>query len=211
MQVEQGVLLAAVGRLRGRWTLHIVHALLDGPAGFNDLRRAIPAVGPSTLARRLGELEAAGIVSRTVIDANPPGTRYALTSAGAGLRPVLAEMAAWAGDSTDPDTRHHQLDDLLALMQERWMLELHCALLVGPRRFTDLARDTGVNQVTLTQRLADLEQRGLIQRLADGSYAFSAVGEGFHRVGEALARWAAATSGTAADQPVRAPGPLVSP
>ncbi|MFV2084053.1 winged helix-turn-helix transcriptional regulator [Micromonospora sp. LOL_021] len=207
MQLEQGVLLAAVGRLRGRWTLHIVHALLDGSAGFNDLRRAVPAVGPSTLARRLGELEAAGIVSRTVIDTTPPGTRYALTSTGTGLRPVLAEMAAWAGDTSDPDTRHHQLDDLLALMQERWMLELHCALLVGPRRFTDLARDTGVNQATLTQRLAGLEQRGLIQRLADGSYAFSAAGEGFHRVGEALARWAAAATGTAADQPVRAPGP----
>ncbi|MFY1698103.1 MULTISPECIES: winged helix-turn-helix transcriptional regulator [unclassified Solwaraspora] len=207
MQADAGVLLAAVGRLRGRWTLHIVHALLDGPAGFNDLRRAVPAVGPSTLARRLGELEAAGIVSRTVIDTTPPGTRYALTATGIGLRPVLAELAAWAGDTSDPDVRDRQLDGLLALMQERWMLELHCALLVGPRRFTDLARDTGVNQVTLTQRLADLEQRGLIQRLADGSYAFSAAGEGFHRVGEALADWAAATSGTAADRQVRAPGP----
>ncbi|MFY1636394.1 winged helix-turn-helix transcriptional regulator [Solwaraspora sp. WMMB335] len=193
MQVEPGVLLAAVGRLRGRWSLHIVHALLDGPAGFNDLRRAIPAVGPSTLARRLGELEAAGIVSRTVIDTNPPGSRYALTPTGAGLRPVLAEMATWAGDTADPDIRHHQLDDLLTLMQERWMLELHCALLAGPRRFTDLARDTGVNQVTLTARLADLERRGLIRRLDDASYAFTATGEGFHQVGEALAAWATAT------------------
>lgn len=199
MQVDQGVLLAAVGRLRGRWTLHLVHALLDGPAGFNDLRRAVPAIGPSTLARRLGELEASGIVSRTVIDANPPGTRYALTPVGAGLRPVLTEMAAWAGDTSDPDSRHHQLDDLLALMQERWMLELHCALLPGPRRFTELARDTGVNQVTLTQRLADLEQGGLVHRLADGSYTFTTVGEGFHRVGEALTEWAVSTSETSAD------------
>ncbi|WDZ83597.1 winged helix-turn-helix transcriptional regulator [Micromonospora cathayae] len=193
---DSRTLIDAAGRLRGRWALHVVQALLAGPAGFNDLRRAVPGAGPSVLTRRLADLEAAGIVSREVIPRTPPASRYALTPSGTALGPAIERMVAWAAQWRIGDP-HHDVAGALAIFQERWMLELHCALLAGPRRFGELARTIGVNEATLSQRLGDLERRGLIHRLTDqpGSpYAFTPAGRGFEPVGTALLEWAAAAS-----------------
>jgi DNA-binding HxlR family transcriptional regulator len=55
----------------------------------------------------------------------------------------------------------HALD----LIGERWALLIVRELLLGPKRFTDLRRGLpGASQSVLTQRLAELEQAGVLRR-----------------------------------------------
>ena len=88
-------MLDAIAVLQGKWTLQIVHALLDGPMGFNELARAIGGCNPSTLAQRLETLVALDLLSRRVETTSPPRTLYALTPAGIALQPVVSAMDAW--------------------------------------------------------------------------------------------------------------------
>lgn len=53
----------------------------------------------------------------------------------------------------------------LELIGERWALLVMRELLLGPRRFSDLRADLpGLSANILTQRLAELESRGLVRR-----------------------------------------------
>jgi DNA-binding HxlR family transcriptional regulator len=53
----------------------------------------------------------------------------------------------------------------LELIGERWALLVLRELLLGPRRFSDLRADLpGISANVLTQRLTELEERGLVRR-----------------------------------------------
>ena len=53
----------------------------------------------------------------------------------------------------------------LELIGDRWTLLVLREMMLGPRRFSELRADLpGLSANTLTQRLAELEQRGLIVR-----------------------------------------------
>lgn len=86
----------AVAVLQEKWSLLIVGALLEGPAGFNELSRKVSGVCPATLSQRLTLLEDANIVSKTVHSTMPPRTSYVLTGSGQDLRPVIEALTAWA-------------------------------------------------------------------------------------------------------------------
>ncbi len=87
----------AAGLLEGRWTVSILWASSDGATRFNELRQAVGEIPPRTLAQRLVELEAAGILRRDVIDdARPPRVEYRLTDEGRRLRADLDALAAYA-------------------------------------------------------------------------------------------------------------------
>jgi len=89
-------LAAAFALLQEKWALAIVYVLLKGPQGFNDIARAAGSVNPATLTHRLGRMEQAGLVTKTVQSVMPPRTLYALTDAGEALRPVIKAFEAWA-------------------------------------------------------------------------------------------------------------------
>lgn len=66
--------------LEGRWKLLILFHLFGGKVlRFSDLERAIPAVSPKMLAQQLRQMEADGIVRRTVYQQVPPKVEYCLT------------------------------------------------------------------------------------------------------------------------------------
>jgi DNA-binding HxlR family transcriptional regulator len=81
--------------LQEKWTLFIVHHLLGGPRGFNELGRTALGVNTTTLSQRLDLLERAGLLTRTVHSTMPPRTSYELTEAGRGLAPVIEAIGAW--------------------------------------------------------------------------------------------------------------------
>lgn len=85
----------AIEVLQGKWTMQIVHALIDGPMGFNELARAIGGCNPSTLAQRLDTLSRLDLLTRRVEATSPPRTLYALTEAGAALQPVVDAIERW--------------------------------------------------------------------------------------------------------------------
>ena len=88
--------LHAVELVGRRWTGSILRALLGGPSRYHELRSAIPDLSDRMLSERLRELEAEGIVTRTVIPDSPVRVEYALTEKGRALEATIVAIAAWA-------------------------------------------------------------------------------------------------------------------
>jgi DNA-binding HxlR family transcriptional regulator len=86
----------AADLLERRWTVSILYASYEGAQRFNEFRQAVGAIPPRTLAQRLTDLEAAGVLRRVVIDARPPRVEYRLTPDGLRLRRVVDALSAWA-------------------------------------------------------------------------------------------------------------------
>jgi DNA-binding HxlR family transcriptional regulator len=82
--------------LQEKWVLHIVHALLDGPRGFNELGRDVGGCNPTTLRQRLVALQDVGLVTRHGGEEGAARATYALTPAGEGLRDVIAAIHTWS-------------------------------------------------------------------------------------------------------------------
>jgi len=87
---------AAVELIGRRWTGAILHILFQGPARFSVIGATIPEMTDRMLSERLRELEAAGLVARTVVPSTPVRIEYALTAKGRDLSPALEAVAAWA-------------------------------------------------------------------------------------------------------------------
>ena len=81
-----------------RWTGAILLVLMDGPAHFSAFKQLVPDISDRLLSERLKELEAEGVVERTVIDAAPVRVEYALTDKGRALEPSVRELRQWAQD-----------------------------------------------------------------------------------------------------------------
>jgi DNA-binding HxlR family transcriptional regulator len=80
--------------LAERWTPLIVRNLMIGAHRFSDIARGVPAMSRSMLAKRLVELEHAGIV-RSEPKESGSGSIYTLTEAGADLVRVIHELGEW--------------------------------------------------------------------------------------------------------------------
>ncbi len=85
-------LRAAAGLLERRWTMATIYACSSGASRFNEFRQSLPGVSPTTLSDRLEQLEAAGIVERTLIQGRPPHIEYALTARGRQLAEAVAAL-----------------------------------------------------------------------------------------------------------------------
>ena len=95
--------------LCNRWTLLVLRELLDGSTGFNEIGRGLTLMSRSLLARRLRELEAAGLVLHTPGPRGGPGV-YQLTEAGSALAPVVRAMAAWGQEWIDEKASLEDVD-----------------------------------------------------------------------------------------------------
>lgn len=84
-----------LGVIGGRWKPIILFQLLAGTKRFGELRRLVPGATERMLTLQLRELEADGIVARTVYPQVPPKVEYALTETGRTLEPVLLAMRDW--------------------------------------------------------------------------------------------------------------------
>jgi DNA-binding HxlR family transcriptional regulator len=78
-----------------RWALLVVRELLLGPRRFTDLQAGLPGVGTNVLSTRLRELEAEGIIERTVVPSPTPAVLYDLTEDGRDLKPVVQAFSRW--------------------------------------------------------------------------------------------------------------------
>ena len=81
--------------LCARWTPLILRELLSGSTRFNELRRGMQRISPALLSKRLKDLEAAGIVTRSKVVGEPELFEYQLTKAGRELAPVIEGIASW--------------------------------------------------------------------------------------------------------------------
>lgn len=92
----------AIQLLSKRWTIFLLDKLLVGPQRFTKIGDQLSISG-RLLSERLKELEAAGLVQRTIFPEMPVRIEYALTEKGRAFQPVLEEIKKWAADWAQPD------------------------------------------------------------------------------------------------------------
>jgi DNA-binding HxlR family transcriptional regulator len=85
----------ALGSIGGMWKVIIIRELLSGVKRYSQLHRALAGVTHKMLTQQLRELEADGVVKRTVYPVVPPKVEYELTPLGLKLRPILEAMNEW--------------------------------------------------------------------------------------------------------------------
>jgi DNA-binding HxlR family transcriptional regulator len=109
--------LAVVG---DRWALSLVAALLDGPRRYGELQEALGSVAPNVLAKRLRDLEAAGILLARPYSTRPPRYEYELTDAGTDLADPVRLLAAWAARQSGDHTATPRHGRCGTPLQTRW-------------------------------------------------------------------------------------------
>jgi DNA-binding HxlR family transcriptional regulator len=81
-----------------RWNGVLLGTLIQGPAGFAELKRGL-GISDSMLSDRLLELTRAGLVERTVDTGPPVAVSYALTDSGQAVLPALQALTTWAKEN----------------------------------------------------------------------------------------------------------------
>lgn len=81
--------------ITGKWKLPIIGALFFGKRRFKELEREIPKITPRMLSKELRDLEANGMVTRTVYDTIPVTVEYELTKSGQSFQKVIDVMIEW--------------------------------------------------------------------------------------------------------------------
>ena len=100
-----------LSRIGDRWSVMIVMVLGEGPARFNELRRAIGGVSQRMLTLTLRKLERDGLVSRVATADVPPRVEYALTPLGHSLRAPAQALGVWAVENQEEVLRMRELFD----------------------------------------------------------------------------------------------------
>jgi DNA-binding HxlR family transcriptional regulator len=85
----------AFALLSGKWKLEILWLLNQRVHRFGELRKAIAGITQHMLTAQLRELEADGLVSRTVFAEVPPRVEYEITAKARGLGPAMEALSAW--------------------------------------------------------------------------------------------------------------------
>ena len=81
-----------------KWKVLILRELLGGTKRFGELKKAIGSVSQKVLTAQLRDMEAKGLLTRTVYAEVPPRVEYTLTETGYSLWPILDSMVAWGTD-----------------------------------------------------------------------------------------------------------------
>lgn len=106
--------------LCSRWTLVLLRELVvGGSTRFNELRRGVPRMSPALLSKRLKELEAAGIVSRSRVPGQPEVFEYRLTDAGRDLKPIIEAVGVWGQRWIETEASLKNLDPNLLMWDIR--------------------------------------------------------------------------------------------
>jgi DNA-binding HxlR family transcriptional regulator len=93
--------VSSVELIGKRWSSAILLALAQGASRFSEVLARVPGLSDRMLAARLKELEAEGLVTRSVIATTPVQVRYRLSAQGAdlmrSLQPLVGYGQRWEG------------------------------------------------------------------------------------------------------------------
>ncbi|MFC9996505.1 winged helix-turn-helix transcriptional regulator [Nocardia sp. NPDC127526] len=85
----------AIDVVGGKWKLHLMWVLGEGPQRFGQIRRMLTGVSEKVLAENLRQLEAGGVVHREIYPEIPPRVEYSLTPLGEELALALKPLEQW--------------------------------------------------------------------------------------------------------------------
>ena len=92
-QVETTLML-----IGDKWKVLILRDLMEGTKRFGGLKKSIGTVSQKVLTAQLRDMEAKGLLTRTVYAEVPPRVEYTLTETGRSLKPILDSMVVWGTD-----------------------------------------------------------------------------------------------------------------
>ena len=82
--------------ISGKYKPIILYCLMEyEPVRFNEMQRYLGRIADKTLSASLKELEADGLIVRTVYPQIPPKVEYSLTERGHSLVAVLDRLCDW--------------------------------------------------------------------------------------------------------------------
>ncbi len=86
-------LSVALDILGDRWTLLVLRELLFGSRRYSDILRGVPNMGTNLLAKRLKELEEAGLIQQTKLPPPAASTVYEFTAVGReAILPIMTTL-----------------------------------------------------------------------------------------------------------------------
>lgn len=86
--------------ISGKYKMVILYCLMEyQPVRFNEMKRYLGRISDKTLSQNLKELEADGLIERTVYPQIPPKVEYSLTERGASLMEVLDQLCIWGSEN----------------------------------------------------------------------------------------------------------------
>lgn len=78
-----------------KWKVLILRDLMPGTMRFGELKKSIGNVSQKVLTAQLRDMEADGLLTRTVYPEVPPRVEYTLTQLGQSLKPILEALSSW--------------------------------------------------------------------------------------------------------------------
>jgi len=85
----------ALHAIGGKWKMPILWRLNQRRWRYNELHRDLKRVSHKMLTQQLRELEAAGLLSRTVHPVVPPHVDYDITPLGRTALPAITALRDW--------------------------------------------------------------------------------------------------------------------
>jgi DNA-binding HxlR family transcriptional regulator len=121
-----------IGRVADKWTMLVLEALAEhGRLRFTRLGTLIGGVSQKMLTKTVRQMEADGLVSRTVFPVIPPRVEYELTNLGKSLGTAFCGVWIWA-------ERHRE-----AIMRARKTFQQRTATPTSTQAVTSSRRDVG--------------------------------------------------------------------
>jgi len=84
-----------LNKVGGKWKVLIIYAISLNCNRFSSLQRGIPTISKQMLVNQLRELEADGIIERTIFPEIPPRVEYKVTAYGLSLMPLIRVIEEW--------------------------------------------------------------------------------------------------------------------
>lgn len=106
-----------------RWTLLVVRELLLGTTRFSDLQKALPKASPTILAKRLKELQTAGLIRQRKATALRRAD-YQLTRSGQALAGVIEQIGTWAERWAPSRLAQKDLDEYFLMLDSSRRMDL---------------------------------------------------------------------------------------
>ena len=108
-----------------RWMLLILRELFLGSHRYSEFQRGLSRISPSLLARRLKQLEQAGVIVRKTRSSGRGGEYY-LTPAGRELEPLIGQLAVWGMRWARGQLRDDDLDVEFLMWDIQRRLQIDC-------------------------------------------------------------------------------------
>ena len=93
---EQCPVRNVLDQLGDKWSVLIIGVLADRPYRFGELKREIGDISQRMLTKTLRDLQADGMIERTVYPTTPPSVEYKLSPMGRSFLVPLSAMVDWA-------------------------------------------------------------------------------------------------------------------